>query len=50
MKFAFEWAKNRFNINNIDPADLLFYYKKGHKVKIPLRDMESLISKILNYS
>jgi hypothetical protein len=50
MKFAFEWAKNHFNINSISPADLLFYYKKGHKVKIPLKDMQTLIGKILNYS
>jgi hypothetical protein len=50
MKFAFEWAKNRFNMNQVSPADYLFYYKKGHKVKIALKEMETLINKILNYS
>jgi hypothetical protein len=52
MKFAFEWAKNRFNIttDQLSPADILLYYKKGHKAKITLRDMSTLIDKILNYS
>ena len=50
MKFAFEWAKNRFNMNQVSPADYLFYYKKGQKVKMSLKDMETLIVKILNYS
>ena len=52
MKFAFEWAANHFNINvnDISPADLLLYYKKGQKVQMPLKDMKDLIQKILNYS
>lgn len=52
MKFAFEWAKNRFNINPIDlnPSDLLLFYKKGQKVSMQLKDMQELIVKILDYS
>lgn len=49
LNFAFLWAKERFQIVTINPSDLLFYYKKGQKVRINLKDMQGLINKILNY-
>lgn len=49
LNFAFLWAKERFHIDSVNPNDLLFYYKKGQKVRINLREIQGLINKILNY-
>jgi len=49
LQFAFEWAKTRFNISNITDEMLLFY-KKGNKINMPLKEIEALIVKILNYN
>lgn len=43
LNFAFSWAINKFNIGSIDPSQILLYYKKGDKVRIPLKDIEDVI-------
>jgi len=45
LNFAFTWAINKFNPPIIDPSYILLYYKKGHKVKMNMKDIEDIISR-----
>lgn len=45
LNFAFSWAINKFNVQSIDPSQILLYYKKGDKVNINLKDIEDVVSR-----
>ena len=45
LNFAFSWAINKFNVQSIDPSQILLYFKKGDKVKIDLKDIEDVVAR-----
>lgn len=51
LNFAFEWTFSRFNfkVSDITDEHILLFYNKGKKTIFKLKDLEKLISKILNY-